>query len=71
MAQIEGEILIPRPIGEVFDFVADPRNEPRYKRRMASSELLMPEPIGSGSSFHAERRTWGDLKRLLEQQAAG
>jgi hypothetical protein len=29
MAHIEGEILIRRPVEEVFDFVADERNEPR------------------------------------------
>ena len=29
MTRIEGEITIERPIGEVFDIVADERNEPR------------------------------------------
>ena len=59
MAQIEGEILIRRPIEEIFDFVADECNEPRYNRRMASAELLTPEPIGSGSRFRAEPRMLG------------
>jgi uncharacterized protein YndB with AHSA1/START domain len=31
MAKIEGQILIGRPVEEVFDFVADSRNEPQYK----------------------------------------
>jgi hypothetical protein len=30
MADINGEIIIHRPVEEVFDFVADERNEPRY-----------------------------------------
>ena len=30
MVRIEGEIVIKRPVEEVFDFVADERNEPRY-----------------------------------------
>jgi hypothetical protein len=30
MARIEGEIAINRPVDEVFDLVADERNEPRY-----------------------------------------
>ena len=59
MAQIEGEIVIRRPLEEVFDFVADERNEPRYNHRMTAAELLTPEPIGSGSRFHAELRMLG------------
>jgi uncharacterized protein YndB with AHSA1/START domain len=56
MAQIEGEIVIARPVEEVFDFVADERNEPRFNRQMSSAVLLTPEPIGSGSRFHVELR---------------
>jgi hypothetical protein len=29
MAKIEGEIIIGRPTAEVFDYVADQRNEPQ------------------------------------------
>ncbi|HEX6663064.1 MAG TPA: SRPBCC family protein [Gaiellaceae bacterium] len=57
MARIEGEILICRPVEEVFDFVADERNEPRYNPRMISVELTSAEPIGLGSRFRAELRT--------------
>jgi hypothetical protein len=37
VAHIEGEIIMQRPVEEVFDFVADERNEPRYNRRMVRS----------------------------------
>ena len=37
MAQIQGEVFIRRPVEEVFDFVADERNEPTYNRNMLSS----------------------------------
>jgi hypothetical protein len=57
MARIEGEIMINRPVEEVFDFVADERNEPRYNPRMVRAELLTPEPVGLGSRFRAEMRT--------------
>ena len=40
MARIEGEIAINRPVDEVFDFVADERNEPRYNPRIARVEKL-------------------------------
>jgi hypothetical protein len=54
-----GEIVIRRPIEEVFDFVADERNEPRYNHQMTAAELLTPEPIGPGSRFQAELRMRG------------
>lgn len=53
MAHVEGEIIINRPVEEVFDFVADARNEPRYNRAMVRTELITEEPIGAGSRFHA------------------
>jgi hypothetical protein len=34
VSHIEGEIIVHRPVEEVFDFVADERNEPLYNRRM-------------------------------------
>jgi uncharacterized membrane protein len=64
VSQIDGEIIIRRPVEEVFDFVADQRNEPRYNRRMTSSELLTPEPIGQDSRFKAEMRMLGRLVDL-------
>jgi carbon monoxide dehydrogenase subunit G len=49
---VEGDILINRPIDEVFDFVADERNEPKYNPRMTVAEMVTPGPIGVGSKFH-------------------
>jgi Polyketide cyclase / dehydrase and lipid transport len=57
MAHINGEITIHRPVAEVFDFVADERNEPRYNPGMVRAELLTPEPVGRGGRFRAEMRT--------------
>ena len=54
MAQIEGDILIKRPIDEVFDFVADERNEPRYNPQMTSAEQLSEGEIGLGTQFSAQ-----------------
>ena len=58
MAYINGEILINRPVQEVFDFVADERNEPRYNPRMLRVEKLSPGPVGLGSRFRAVMRSW-------------
>jgi hypothetical protein len=57
MARIDGEIVINRPVEEVFDLVADERNEPRYNPRMLSSEMLSPGPVGLGSRFRAVMRS--------------
>jgi hypothetical protein len=57
MARVEGEIVIKRPVEEVFDFVADERNEPRYNPHMLRSEKLTPGPIGVGTRFSAEMAT--------------
>jgi uncharacterized protein YndB with AHSA1/START domain len=57
MAHIDGEIVINRPVEEVFDFEADERNEPRYNPRMLRVEKLSPGPVGLGSRFRAEMRT--------------
>lgn len=54
MAQIEGEIIIQRLAGDVFDFVADERNEPRYSPKMTSVERLSAGEIGLGTQFRAE-----------------
>lgn len=51
MVHIQGSIVIDRPVEEVFDFVADTRNEPSYNPAMADCRLLTPEPVGPGSRF--------------------
>ena len=58
MARIEGEIAINRPVDEVFDFVADERNEPRYNPRIVRVEKRTSGPIGPGSRFRAEAASW-------------
>jgi uncharacterized protein YndB with AHSA1/START domain len=57
MARVEGEVVIRRPVDEVFDFVADERNEPRYNPRVRDVELITDEPVGKGSMFSAKLET--------------
>jgi Polyketide cyclase / dehydrase and lipid transport len=51
--------VIERPVEEVFDFVADERNEPRFNPRMLRAEKISPGPIGVGTRFSAEMATGG------------
>jgi Polyketide cyclase / dehydrase and lipid transport len=46
-------------VEEVFDFVADSRNEPQYNPAMAGVELLTPLPIGQGTRFRARMGSAG------------
>jgi len=50
---VQGDIVIDRPIDEVFDFVADERNEPGYNPQMTRAEMVTQEPIGVGSKFQS------------------
>jgi hypothetical protein len=51
MRRIEGEIVIHRPVEEVFGFVADERNEPQYNPQMLRVEQISSGPIGRGTLF--------------------
>lgn len=53
MVHVKGDITIARTAQEVFDFVADERNEPRYNPQMTSAEMVTRGPIGVGSRFHS------------------
>ena len=64
MARITGEVLIDAAITEVFDTVADERNEPRYNPRIVRAEMLTHEPVGAGSRFVAEPKRMGARGRM-------
>jgi hypothetical protein len=51
------EVLIARPLDEVFEFVADVRNRPRWDDSVDSEELTSPEPIGVGSTVRTKLRS--------------
>jgi hypothetical protein len=53
MTRIRGSIEIRRPVEEVFDFIADQRNELSYNPRMTESVMLTGGPIGVGTRFRA------------------
>ncbi|MDV3221309.1 SRPBCC family protein [Intrasporangium sp.] len=59
MTRIVGEVAIGAPVGEVFDLVADERNEPRYNPRIARAEKVTDGPVGPGARFVAEPRGMG------------
>ena len=48
---VDAEVSIARPRAEVFDLMADARNETAWNSQVTSSELVSDEPIGEGSQF--------------------
>jgi hypothetical protein len=42
--------VILRPVEDVFAFVEDARNRPRWDDSVDSEELTSPEPIGVGTT---------------------
>ncbi len=61
MVRVDGEIVINRPVEEVFDFVADEGNEPRYNARMRRAEKISEGPIDLGTRYRAELVSAGRL----------
>ena len=53
MVRVEGDITIDRPLEEVFDFVADESNEPKYNPRMTRADKITDGPIGLGTRFNS------------------
>ena len=54
MVTVQGEIVIERPREEVFEFVANGENEPRYNSQMRVAKKITKGPIGAGTSFSQE-----------------
>jgi carbon monoxide dehydrogenase subunit G len=65
MAHITGHIRIAAPVGQVFDTVADSRNEPSFNPAMTGVELLTSPPIGLGTRFRARMGKAG-MEMLVE-----
>lgn len=61
--RIKGEIVIERPMDEVFDYVCDERHEPMFNPRMRRVELVTHGPIAAGTRFLA---TTSSMGRMLE-----
>lgn len=57
--ELHASAIIQRPADEVFAFVADARNNPRWQQGMRSCEWTSPPPIGVGSTYRQEARFLG------------
>jgi hypothetical protein len=53
MPHVRRDILIARPAEAVFDFVAEPRNEPGYNRQLLRIDALDEGCVGVGTRWSA------------------
>jgi carbon monoxide dehydrogenase subunit G len=60
-----GETTISRSIEDVFDYLADPRNEPEWLPGAESVEKSSDGPIGLGSTFVGQYRRAGRVELEL------
>jgi uncharacterized protein YndB with AHSA1/START domain len=68
--QVAGSIEIDRPIEEVFDLVADERNEPLYNPDMTASQKLTDGPIAVGTLFSATSRSFAKPVEMVIEVTA-
>ena len=64
MVRIVGDVVIAAPLEDVFDMVADERNEPTYNKRIVRAEKTSVGPVGRGTTFVAEPRGAGRLGEM-------
>jgi hypothetical protein len=57
MIEFESTIHIDRPVSDVFSFVADQRNNPKWNYFVVGVEKTSDGPLSLGTTFHQTRRT--------------
>ena len=66
--RLEGSVEIERPLGEVFDFVADPRNDPSWCERVTWCRQVAGDGPGPGARYEALHRPsgypWSHIRRI-------
>jgi uncharacterized protein YndB with AHSA1/START domain len=65
MTHIGGEVVIDAPVDEVFDLVADERNEPKYNPRIVRAEKVSDGPVGAGARFVAQPKNMGEMSLTI------
>jgi carbon monoxide dehydrogenase subunit G len=65
--EADGSVTILRPVEEVFDYLADPRNEPQWLPGARSVNKTSGGELGLGSVFVGEYRRAGRVElRIVE-----
>jgi uncharacterized membrane protein len=59
VSKIERNVVIDRPIGELFEFVHDPTNDAKWQTTVTESHVLTEGPLRVGSQIREVRRFLG------------
>jgi uncharacterized protein YndB with AHSA1/START domain len=65
MIEISGEVTFDGPAGEVWDFLADPRNEEAWNPDVKWVKQVGDGPIGVGSVFEGEWKGSGRMEMRI------
>ena len=67
MIQLDQQIFIKRDPVEVYDFISDPTNSPKYQSGMQSATWTSDGPVGVGSTYKVVTRFLGkDIEATIE-----
>lgn len=67
MIEVEDSIVIARPIGEVFAFVADQTNAPRWQNGLVEVRRITERPPGVGTKHVVARKFLGRRLELTNE----
>ena len=66
MLEFENTVYIDRPIGEVFAYLSDFENIPKWNYYLLDVRQLSESPIGVGTTYHQVRKTDEQDFRITE-----
>jgi Polyketide cyclase / dehydrase and lipid transport len=67
MVEARWQIRIARPAEDVFDFLADLRNEPRFNPDVSNIEQVTPGPIALGTTYTEDFRRIGSYRTTIDR----
>ena len=67
MVHARWQIRIVRPAEDIFDFLADLRNEPRFNPDASNIQQVTPGPIGLGTAYTEDFRRIGSYRTTIDQ----
>jgi uncharacterized membrane protein len=68
MIEFENQILINRPVDEVFDFLSDFTNVPKWNYYVLSVEKTSDGDVGPGTRYHQIRKTDEQTFTVIEHE---
>ena len=65
MRAFDNTVTIARPAGEVFAFLADFQNVPRWNYAIEQTRKLSPGPVGVGTAYRQTRTTLSNFSFVI------